>query len=75
MNDIFQIEKQSKGASCAYHTGFLAIDRSEDNARVSQRQRVDAVAKEAYRLYARGLVTLVQRRLDVNVFIYEAVRL
>ena len=55
MNDIFQIEKQSKGASCAYHTGFLAIDRSEDNARVSQRQRVDAVAKEAYRLYARGL--------------------
>ena len=75
MNDIFQIEQRTRGARAAYHTGFLAIDRSEDNARVSMRSRVDAVAVEANRLYEKGVVTLVQRRIEPFVFVYEAVRL
>lgn len=75
MQQLLDIEFMPKGTRTAYHTGFLAIDRSEDNARVSQRKRFDEIASAAYQLYLRGIVSLVQRRLDAGVFTYEAVRL
>ena len=64
------------GERIQYHEGLLLVDRSEANSRYpsKERQRIDAVAKRAWRACELGLVHLVSQRVEPFVFRYLAVR-
>ncbi len=59
-----------------YHQGLLLVDRSEANSPYppKERQRIDAVAKRAWRACELGLVHLVSERVEPFVFRYLVIR-
>jgi hypothetical protein len=53
------------GAAIIYHRGALVFDRSRD-------PNVDSIARAALDLHAKGLVTLMQKRLGSSLYEYSA---
>ena len=64
------------GERLQYHQGLLLLDRSLANSSLpsKERQRINAVARRAWRACELGLVHLVSQRLEPFVFRYIAIR-
>jgi hypothetical protein len=64
------------GERLQYHQGLLLLDRSDANSPYpsKDRQRIDAVAKRAWRACELGLVHLVSERVEPFVFRYLVIR-
>ncbi len=64
------------GERLQYHQGLLLVDRSNAHSILSskERQRINAVARRAWRACELGLVHLVSQRLEPFVFRYIAIR-
>lgn len=64
------------GERIQYHQGLLLMDRSPITSSFPprERQRIDAVAKRAWRACELGLAHLVSQRVEPFVFCYIAVR-
>ena len=70
------LKTSAKGDEYEYHRGNLARDREQyHNKELTEAAKAnDSVAKTAWLLHERGLVSLVQRRVDSETLAYIAQR-